>query len=77
LPAEVYVYEHRAKNASTQHGSLRTDVTIKELAETIQAVVGYSGQIVFDVTKPTLPTQSACQPCYHTCVSRCATRKKM
>jgi GDP-L-fucose synthase len=29
-----------------------TDVTIKELAETIQAVVGYSGQIVFDANKP-------------------------
>jgi GDP-L-fucose synthase len=29
-----------------------TDVTIKELAEAIQAVVGYSGQIVFDASKP-------------------------
>jgi GDP-L-fucose synthase len=29
-----------------------TDVTIKELAETIQSVVGYSGQIVFDASKP-------------------------
>jgi GDP-L-fucose synthase len=29
-----------------------TDVTIKELAETIQTVVGYSGQIVFDASKP-------------------------
>jgi GDP-L-fucose synthase len=29
-----------------------TDVTIKELAQTIQTVVGYSGQIVFDASKP-------------------------
>jgi GDP-L-fucose synthase len=29
-----------------------TDLTIKELAETIQTVVGYSGQIVFDASKP-------------------------
>lgn|SRR5450830_101279 len=28
------------------------DVTIKELAETVQQVVGYTGAIVFDVTKP-------------------------
>jgi len=29
-----------------------TDVTIKELAETIKDVVGYEGKIVFDTTKP-------------------------
>jgi GDP-L-fucose synthase len=29
-----------------------SDVTIKELAETIQAVTGYEGQIVFDASKP-------------------------
>ncbi|MDO8348210.1 MAG: GDP-L-fucose synthase [Rugosibacter sp.] len=29
-----------------------TDVTIKELAETIRNVVGYAGEIVFDPTKP-------------------------
>jgi GDP-L-fucose synthase len=29
-----------------------SDVTIKELAETIQEVTGYQGQIVFDATKP-------------------------
>ena len=28
------------------------DVTIKELAETIQAVVGFTGEIVWDSTKP-------------------------
>lgn len=28
------------------------DVTIKELAETVQRVVGYDGEIVFDTTKP-------------------------
>jgi len=29
-----------------------TDVTIKELAELIAAVVGYEGQITWDATKP-------------------------
>ncbi len=29
-----------------------TDVTIKELAETIRSVVGYTGEIAFDATKP-------------------------
>lgn len=29
-----------------------TDITIKELAETIKRVVGYVGDIVFDMTKP-------------------------
>jgi GDP-L-fucose synthase len=29
-----------------------TDVTIKELAETVRDVIGYSGEIVWDVTKP-------------------------
>jgi len=28
------------------------DLTIRELAEMIRAVVGYSGEIVFDTTKP-------------------------
>lgn len=28
------------------------DVTIRELAETVRAVVGYGGELVFDVTKP-------------------------
>lgn len=28
------------------------DVTIKELAETVQSVVGYTGSIVFDASKP-------------------------
>jgi GDP-L-fucose synthase len=28
------------------------DVTIKELAETVQKVVGYKGQIVLDASKP-------------------------
>ena len=29
-----------------------TDVTIKELAETVMSVVGFKGEIVFDTTKP-------------------------
>ncbi len=29
-----------------------TDVTIKELAETIKAVVGFKGEVMFDLTKP-------------------------
>ena len=30
------------------------DVTIKELAQTIRAVVGFEGELVFDQTKPTV-----------------------
>ena len=29
-----------------------TDVTIKELAETVKQVVGFTGKLVFDRTKP-------------------------
>ena len=29
-----------------------TDVTIKELAETVMSVVGFAGNIVFDASKP-------------------------
>jgi GDP-L-fucose synthase len=29
-----------------------TDVTIRELAETVMQVVGFEGEIVFDATKP-------------------------
>jgi GDP-L-fucose synthase len=29
-----------------------TDITIRELAETIKRILGYSGEIVFDPTKP-------------------------
>jgi len=29
-----------------------TEVTIRELAETVQEVVGYAGQLVFDTSKP-------------------------
>ena len=29
-----------------------TDVTIRELAETVMSVVGFAGRIVFDATKP-------------------------
>lgn len=37
-----------------QHINIGTgvDITIKELAETIQKVTGYSGEIIFDTTKP-------------------------
>jgi GDP-L-fucose synthase len=28
------------------------DITIKELAETVKATLGYSGEITFDATKP-------------------------
>ena len=30
----------------------RTDLTIKELAEIIQRIVGYTGEIIWDSTKP-------------------------
>ncbi len=37
-----------------------TDVTIRELAETIRDVVGYSGELVFDVAKPDGPPRKLC-----------------
>lgn len=49
--ASVYLME---KYNDVEHVNVGTgeDVTIKQLAETIQKVVGFNGKIVFDTTKP-------------------------
>lgn len=62
-PMREFLYADDLANACTflmenyndeQHINIGTgvDVTIKELAETIQKVVGYNGEIIFDTTKP-------------------------
>lgn len=62
-PKREFLYADDLANACTflmekyneeQHVNIGTgvDVTIKELAETIQKVVEYPGEIVFDTTKP-------------------------
>lgn len=42
------------KYSDLEHVNIGTgeDVTIKELAETIKTIVGYTGEIIFDTTKP-------------------------
>ena len=60
--AEASLYVHNLKQASYEKNTqpmeshinvgTGTDVTIKELAETIMEAVGFPGNIVFDKTKP-------------------------
>lgn len=47
----VFLMEHRVKNGIYNVGT-GVDVTIRELAETIFSIVGFSGRIEFDATKP-------------------------
>ncbi|MCF7843491.1 GDP-L-fucose synthase [Candidatus Gracilibacteria bacterium] len=65
-PKREFLYADDLANACTflmekyddeRHINIGTgiDVSIKELAETIQKVVGYDGEIVFDTTKPDGP----------------------
>ncbi|NRD23242.1 GDP-L-fucose synthase [Winogradskyella litoriviva] len=49
--AVVYAVEHKLPEHLYNVGT-GTDVTIKELAETIQDIVGHKGDIVWDSTKP-------------------------
>jgi GDP-L-fucose synthase len=62
-PKREFLYADDLANACTflmenyneyEHINIGTgvDVTIKELAETIQKVTGYKGEIIFDTTKP-------------------------
>ena len=51
LSTEAY-QSHTAPMLSHVNVGTGVDVTIKELAETIQAVVGFTGEIVWDSTKP-------------------------
>lgn len=47
----VFLMEHGINDGLYNVGT-GTDVTIRELAETIMEVVGFKGEIVFDATKP-------------------------
>ncbi len=51
LPAETYAAETRPMLSHINVGS-GTDVTIRDLAETVARVTGYGGRIVFDASKP-------------------------
>jgi len=48
----VFVMENEDIEDSIYNVGSGTDVTIRELAETIMKVVGFKGEIVFDATKP-------------------------
>lgn len=47
----VFIMEHGVGDGLYNIGT-ETDVTIRELAETVMEVVGFRGRIVFDATKP-------------------------
>ena len=47
----IYLMEHYNDNEIVNIGT-GVDLTIRELAEKIKAVVGYQGKIIFDATKP-------------------------
>lgn len=47
----VFLMEHHISNGIYNVGT-GTDVTIRELAETVMDVIGFSGKIVFDSSKP-------------------------
>ena len=51
LPRAAYAAETRPMLSHVNVGT-GTDVTIRELAETVAAVVGYEGRLTFDATKP-------------------------
>jgi GDP-L-fucose synthase len=48
----VFLMEHESIADGLYNVGTGTDVTIRELAETIMNVVGFKGEIVFDSTKP-------------------------
>jgi len=50
--AACFFLMERYQGEEIMHIGSGTDVTIKELAETIQRVCGYKGRIVFDASKP-------------------------
>lgn len=51
LPKEIYVENGRSMCSHLNVGS-GTDVSIRELAEAVQKIVGYNGKIDFDVNRP-------------------------
>jgi GDP-L-fucose synthase len=50
--ASVFIMEHENIKDGLFNVGTGTDVTIRELAETIMAVVGFQGELVFDASKP-------------------------
>lgn len=50
--ASVFLMEHEDVNDGLYNVGTGTDVTIRELAETIKAVVGFEGELAFDASKP-------------------------
>jgi len=48
----VFLMEQEAITEGLYNVGTGTDITIRELAETIMKVVGFDGEIVFDVSKP-------------------------
>ena len=48
----VYLMEHENITEGLYNVGTGTDVTIRELAETIMATVGFKGEMVFDTSKP-------------------------
>jgi GDP-L-fucose synthase len=50
--ASVFIMEHEDIKDGLFNVGTGTDVTIRELAETIMAVVGFQGELVFDASKP-------------------------
>jgi GDP-L-fucose synthase len=50
----VFLLEHYSDELIVNVG-VGADVTIRELAETVGAVVGFKGKLEFDITKPDGP----------------------
>jgi len=48
----VYLMENQAITEGLYNVGTGTDVTIRQLAETIMQTVGFKGEIVFDASKP-------------------------
>ncbi len=49
--AVIYLMNHYNRNEPINVGTGQ-DITIKELAELIKKIVGYNGEVLFDMTKP-------------------------
>ncbi len=50
--ASVFLMEHEGITDGLYNVGTGTDVTIRELAETIMAAVGFEGELAFDASKP-------------------------
>jgi GDP-L-fucose synthase len=47
----VFLMEHYSGNETVNVGTGK-ELTIRELAETVKRVIGFTGKLVFDATKP-------------------------